>query len=354
MNPNEIKSLIKTCYKARKSGSGAPVLFLQGSPGCGKTQVTYQTAEELTQELDKPVPCYVFQATLYDPVEIKGLPIFTPEGTAKFLKFEDMPTADEGILFIDDLPHAPTQTQNAFMRVVLEGIAGAWNTGGLYSIIAGNKTSDRAGAKDLQTAMANRLVFIEFNQRYEDWRQWAVGKGIAAEIVSYLATPYGGDWLNKFDPTKQNNATPRSWEFASQLINMFKGDQTIKRALSGTILRESLHGCIGQEAAAKFIGWLNIYDKLPDLMDIIKGKNIYTDSVDSMYAIISGLVSIARSMEKKAKVFQRLIDYSLEVPKEHTELGVWLGKDIYTLDPQAFRKLELTAWRKRYENFIAY
>ncbi len=334
MKPSQIKELLKSCYEQRK-----PKPIIMGSPGCGKTAIVYQLFRE-----EMKLPVYVFQAMLYDPVEIKGLPVYIKgDGeVAKFIRFEDMPTAEEGVLFVDDLPHAPTQTQNAFMRLILEGVAGSWDLGGLFPIAAGNRATDRAGAKELQTAIANRFIRVDFTIDYEDWRSWAIQKNITPEIVAYLATPYGRDWLDKFDPTHQINPTPRSWEFASDLW----------KTCPKHIIREALYGTIGEEATSKFMGWLKVYDKLPDLQQIIAGKNIYAKELDVMYAVISGLVSIAASFEKKKTIFQRLVTYICSMPEEFKELGAWLSKDLCKLDYTTFSQCNLETWRDKYSDVI--
>ena len=335
MKPSEIMTVLEAFYEQRK-----PKPLLLGSPGCGKTSIVYQLFREKLH-----LPVYVFQATLYDPVEIKGLPIFDKEaGIARFLKFEDMPSAKEGALFIDDLPHAPTQTQNAFMRIILEGVAGAWDLGGLFPIAAGNKAMHHAGAKDLQTAMANRFVFLNFLIDYEDWRKWAISHDIVPEVIAYLGTPYGRDWLDKFDAGRQVNPTPRSWEFASDCFKVLKG----------SLLRTSLYGTIGEEATSKFLGWLKIYDKMPDLQKIIAGKNTYPEDLDVMYAVASGLVSITRSFggTKMKAIYQRLIDYATEIPDNFIELGVLLSKDLCELDFETFQKCNLDKWANRFPEVL--
>lgn len=346
MKPSEIKAFVKACYNHRTETNMK--LFIGGSPGCGKTQVMYQIGDELNSESlargGKGVPVYVLQAMLYDPVEIKGLPIYQ-NGKAKFVPFEDMPSGEEGILFIDDLPHAPTQTQNALMRLINEGKCGSWDLEGLWPIAAGNRSTDRAGAKDLQTAIANRFDKVEFTVDYEEWRAHAVKKHFTPEVISYLATPYGQEWLNKFDPTHQVNPTPRSWEFASDIYKFCpKG-----------ILHEALSGVIGDEATSKFHGWMKVYDKLPDLNEIIKGKNIYPQELDILYAAISGLVSIASSFDgakQRKPVFQRLVDYMNNMPENCKELGAWMSKDLFNLDPTVFISCNLNGWREKYGDLI--
>lgn len=365
MKPSEAMQFIAGCYKSRK-----PKPILIGPPGCGKTQICYQLADEILK-----VPRYTFQSTLYDPVEIKGLPVFIREdksdtrlngekrngGMAQFIRFEDMPTGKEGLLIIDDLPHAATQTQNAFMRLLLEGVAGAWELDGIFPVATGNKAIHKAGAKDLQTAMANRFVFIELDVSYEDWRTWAIGHDIVPEIIAYIGTPYGRDWLMKFEADRQRNPTPRSWEFASDIIKICGADSVQYKKASGkeishSILREALHGCIGDEATSKFLGWLKVYSKLPDLNKIIAGENLIPDDMDIMYAAVSGLISIAKNSlpPKKKSIYQRLVEYSCELPENYAELAVSLIKDLYKLEKELFQeeKIDITDWRKKFSSVI--
>ena len=336
LKPSELALVLEAFYTQRK-----PKPIILGSPGCGKTALIYQTFREKLH-----LPVFVFQATLYDPTEIKGLPIFDHEkNIARFLPFEDMPNQKEGILFIDDLPHAPTQTQNAFMRIILEGVAGAWNIGGLFPIAAGNRAMDRAGAKDLQTAMANRFCFLNFAIDYPEWRKWAVVHDLSPQVIAYLGTPYGAEWLDKFDAGRQINPTPRSWEFASDCFKVLKGSN----------LRTALYGCIGEEATSKLMGWMKFYDKMPDLQKIIGGKNIYPEEQDVMYATISGLVTVARSFDsgkQRIAVYQRLIDYSVSIPDKFIELGVLLAEDLLELDSETFQKCNCDKWADKYPDLL--
>jgi len=335
LKAKELIQVLAAFYKQR-----APKPIILGSPGCGKTSITYGLADELLK-----VPRFTFQATLYDPTEIKGLPIFDHQkNVARFLPFDDMPSMKEGILVIDDLPHAPTQTQNAFMRLILEGVAGAWNLGGLFPIATGNRAMDRAGAKDLQTAMANRFCFLHMSIDYDDWREWAITHGIVPQIIAYLGTPIGKEWMDKFDSGNQQNPTPRSWEAASYVM---------KALHSGSLMKTAMFGCIGEEATLKFTGWMKYYEKMPDLQKIIAGKDIFPEELDVMYATVSGLVAMVKDFPKKNVIVQRLIDYSVNMPDKYVELGALLSKDLLLLAGQdAFMNANLEKWADRYPDLI--
>jgi hypothetical protein len=341
VTPRELTELLLAYYPNR-----SPKVIISGPPGCGKSSIIYHTFRDILK-----VPVYVYQAMLYDMTEVKGLPVYV-DGKAKFLPFEDMKSGQEGVLFIDDLPHAPSQTQNAFMRLILEGIAGAWDLGNLYPICAGNRSKDRAGSKDLQTAMATRFNQLELVTSYEDWRAWAVAKNIHPAVIAYLGSPYGDGWLNKFNPSLQINPTQRTWEFVSQAMYALDKNKSL--------LNKAVSGCVGVDAQIRFFAWMEVYNKLPYLNKIISGEDIYVKDMDIMYAVISGLVSIASSTKKEVKgeyiydkkIFQRLIDYSIHIPDEFAELGAFLGKDLFNLDLKTFEGLDIEEYYKKFEGMV--
>jgi hypothetical protein len=333
--PSELSEILEGLYKR-----GNPKPIVLGQPGSGKTAICYQLAEKLH------IPHYTFQATLYDPTEIKGLPIYDHEKhIARFLPFEDMPSMGEGILVIDDLPHAPTQTQNAFMRLILEGKAGAWDLGKLFPIATGNRAIDRAGAKDLQTAMANRVCFLQLEVSYDDWRTWAITHGVHPSVTAYLGTPNGKEWLNHFDPALQINATPRSWEAVSNVMYAL--------SYNPVLMKIAMMGCVGEEATIKYSSWIKYYDKMPDLGKIVGGKNIYPEELDVMYATVSGLVSMVKDFPKKTTIVQRLIDYSVAMPDKFVELGALLSKDLLIVaGKDTFLQVNLDKWVEKYPDLI--
>ncbi len=334
VNTQELLAILTALYK-----QGNPKPIVLGSPGSGKTSVCYALADEILN-----IPRYTFQATLYDPVEIKGLPIFDHSNNeARFIPFKDMPSIGEGLLIIDDLPHSPTQTQNAFMRLILEGVAGAWELGKLFPIATGNRAIDRAGAKDLQTAMGNRFCQLTLQTSYGTWRPWAINHDVVPEIIAYLGTPYGQDWLDKFNPSQNINATPRSWEFASNIM----------KCLKGHLMKTAMFGVIGEEATLKFTGWLKYYEKMPDLKKIIEGKNIYPAELDVMYATVSGLITLVKNFPRKDEITQRMIDYTVEMPEPFVELGALMSKDLLMVVGQdTFIKCNLEKWADRYPDLI--
>jgi hypothetical protein len=171
---------------------------------------------------------------------------------------------------------------------------------------------------------------------------------IHPSIVAWLGTGYGKEWLDKFDAANQINATPRSWEAASNVMHCLE-------KVSTSLMKTGLFGCIGNEATLKFVAWMKYYEKMPDLQKILSGKDIYPDELDVMYATVSGLVSLVKEFAntKKAGVVQRLVDYAVNLPDKYTELGALLSKDLLLVAGEdAFMNANLESWGKRYPHLI--
>jgi hypothetical protein len=335
-----------------KMGKNGPRIFLAGSPGGGKTSLINQLPKYMGKTPEE-CPVYTLQATLYAPDEIKGLPtlLTKPNGDqiAVFLPFDDIPNnrQEGGILCIDDLPHAPTATQNALMRLVLEGVCGSRELGSIIPFATGNRAKDKAGAKDMQTALANRFTMIELEINYDDWRAWAIGANLRPEIISFLGSPYGSKWISDdtFSPNRQINPTPRSWEAASKWYQTFNG--------SGHPMRECLNGCVGGEATTQFLAYVKVFSKLPDLDKIAAGEKIYPDTLDIFYAAVGGLSQVAKNAKNKPVVFNNLINYVIGIPDKFTEMGVVLSKDLYLMDKEVFSKCNnINAWQKKFEAIV--
>jgi len=74
----------------------------------------------------------------------------------------------------------------------------------------------------MSTALRNRFTHINFEYNLDDWLKWAQDEGINPYIIAFL-TWRGGELLFNFKPesTDKAFATPRSWMFASRILQRF-------------------------------------------------------------------------------------------------------------------------------------
>ncbi len=205
-------------------------LFLWGPPGVGKSQIVKQAAEKTGLEVRD------VRAVLLDPVDLRGIPNITPEGLSRWCAPSFLPREGEGILFLDELNTAPPLVQAACYQLILDRKIGEYSLPDGWAVIAaGNRDKDRAVTHKMPSALANRFVHIDFTVDMDEWLKWAEKED--------LAFP-----------------TPRSWEFASNLVSTISDE---------ALLTELLEGTIGKGATVEFMGFQRIYYQLPEIQKIL-------------------------------------------------------------------------------------
>ncbi len=229
--------------------------FLWGPPGIGKSQVVQQTGKKMNLEI------LDVRAVLLDPVDLRGIPNITDSGLSQWCAPSFLPQSGEGVLFLDELNAAPPLVQAACYQLVLDRKIGEYSLPDGWAIIAaGNREKDRAVTHRMPSALANRFVHIDFSVDFQEWLKWAESNGIATEIIDFLK--FRPALLHDFNPEKNNRAfpSPRSWEFASKMVN---------NQLEHELLKELLEGTVGKGAATEFFGFMKIYHQLPDINEIL-------------------------------------------------------------------------------------
>ncbi len=249
--PSEAISAINTLWPLRLS------VMLWGRSGVGKSQIVAQLARRREAELRD---VRLSQKTASD---IGGLPALDHQNKQTtfylpdFLPREDRP----GILFLDELPGAEEQTRIAAYGLILERRVANLTLGDQWRIIAaGNRPEDGAISCDLGTAMNDRLVHLVIEPTAQDWLAWAMGNGVAPEVMAFIQVR--PDLLTgTAEMLRADHAitpSPRSWERVSEVWKNCIGKRE----------REILIcGLIGDSTAHEF---LTIADELKHLASVEK------------------------------------------------------------------------------------
>ena len=152
--------------------AGVPVL-LWGDPGTGKTQTVESFAREAGWHVESVI------ASLHDPTDFGGLPVrseagvtFEPPAWARRAAERD----GQCLVFFDEVNTATPATQNALMRVVLEGRVGELDLGdGVRFVAAANPPAQNSGAWDLSAPLANRFAHLDWPVVLEEWKAGYLG-----------------------------------------------------------------------------------------------------------------------------------------------------------------------------------
>ena len=249
MRPSDVSKALAALVPTRRP------IYLWGPPGVGKSSVVRQAAQALGLGLVD------VRATLLDPVDLRGLPRLDSD-RAIWCPPAFLPSAGEGVLFLDELAQAAPLVQSACLQLTLDRRIGEYELPAGWSVIAAsNRSEDRAGTHRLISPLANRFVHLDLEVSHDDWQAWAVANAIAPEVRAFLQ--YRPALLFQFDAAANPRAfpTPRAWQFVSDVTAKCPGD----------LLHPVVAGCVGDGPAAEFLGFLRLYRELPDL-DPVSGK----------------------------------------------------------------------------------
>jgi len=292
-----------------KDGRDAQYLvpYLVSGAGIGKTTTVKDIAKR------REVECNVLSLAQYDAGELAGWVVPSEDGETMERKRPDwMPKDGKGILFLDELPQAPVANQNIAAQIVNERRVGAHHLPeGWVIVAAGNRMSDRAGTNNMPTHLRDRLMFLEIEADLEDAIAYLYSIGADERVCAFLR--FRPEWLHKFDRDANSCPSPRSWERVSSILSW---------NLDPICLQEAIAGQVGRAATADFMGFLKLYDTVPDIDALIAdpmGASL-SDDPAVMYAICAAL---ATRLNKSSA--GSIIKYLKRIPQQ--EFSVFVIKD---------------------------
>ena len=254
-------------------------IFLWGPPGIGKSSILKKIAEDLQYDL---IDLRISQLS---PTDLRGLPYidedYMARKLARFAPQSFLPQDEEskGILFLDEFNMASPIMMGIAQQLILDYKIGEYEIPkGWYIIAAGNRAKDRAAVSQMPSPVANRFLHYTTEPDLASFKRYALTANFNEQILSFLN--FRPDLLFSFNKSVDAWPSPRTWEYASDLINI---DLEIDAA-------------VGEGAAAEFYAYQSIYSKLPDIDAILSGEEIPTPTEPSlMYAVTGALVSRAKN-----------------------------------------------------------
>lgn len=311
-------------------------LFIHGSPGIGKSYIVADVAKKNRLDLVD------IRLSQMDPVDLRGVPSIKEDQTVWMPPvFFPKDNASEGILFLDELNAAPPSVQAAIYQLVLNRQMGEYILPQGWRIIcAGNRVSDRGVVFRLPTPLANRMVHLHVQARFEDFKLFALKENLHHFVIGFLS--FRPDLLST-EPVVEDDAnpafaTPRSYHMLSNII---------KATANLTTITSIIYGTIGYSAGIEFVSYVKVYEDLPDIAAIYEGQ--YPDIPNQpalLYALVSALVEYYNGSTQHQ---DNLFDFSEALP---TEFGVMLIKDVIVKDENLAAHPFFDKWLEKYGDYI--
>ena len=286
-------------------------IFLWGAPGIGKSELV----EGIVDNMSGNNLMIDMRLALMEPTDLRGYPFRNPETNhMEWAPAADLPTQEQAelydiiVLFLDELNSAPPSVQAAAYQLILNGRIGQYVLPKNVRIVAaGNRETDRGVTYRMPAPLANRFRHINMEVNFEDWSIWATDNKVHQDVIGYLT--YSKADLFDFDPktSSQSFATPRSWNFVSEILNT-----------SGFELapdyeqKVEIAGAIGEGMAIKFCEHRKIASKLPNPEDVLNGqvKKLDIKEKSAQYSFAIGLCyELAELAEGEVDKFDKGVDY---------------------------------------------
>jgi len=383
VSPSRLKLAIKHSITRKRP------LFIWGQPGIGKSDLVAEVARSQGRPLiDVRLP-------LMEPTDIRGIPylaevkVYDKDGnmvrdetgvpiTDKEFRWStpsDLPTDEmsRALVFFDEMSAAPPSVQAATYQIILNRRIGNYvMPKDVVIVAAGNRVKDKGVAYNMPMPLANRFTHLTLEVDADDWKEWATLNRVHKDVVGYISFQPGD--LNNFNPSSESYAfsTPRSWYFASELLQEQMPDGTmIDTSLPGDVLGDMIKGTIGEGPGVKFMTYRTQAANLPHARDVLSGKvtKLNNKQIDVMYALVTALTyelkdqadrgerATAQGDRKPMDEFQKQVDtfFRFVMDNFEDELAVMGAKTILGTYKLPIEAPVLKNWKefvKRYSDLL--
>ncbi len=241
-------------------------VFIWGAPGIGKSSLVERFAADLGLE------CVTLLGSQLAPEDLIGIPKI--DGHVSRFHPPAMIVRERAfVLFIDELNIASQEIQKAFYSLILDQRIGEYRLPlGTIVIGAGNRAQDAALARQMPSALVNRMVHVHLKAAHREWLQWAETHGVHPWVLDYVRSR-PSQLATDVPPAREEPfSTPRSWHAVSDALHEFGDD------VAPDLLDALLFGSLTRDHAVGFKAFLKQIRNKFSVHKILKGDEAWPDA----------------------------------------------------------------------------
>ena len=211
VSTNDAINIIKTVIKAQiahpETAHNFGAIILKGAPGVGKSTIVKTIANDLK------IGFIDVRLAMMERCDLAGLPS-VENGVTKWNIPAFWPHDGAGILFFDEITAAPSDAQVAAYQLILDRAltSAAYELPpGWVIVAAGNRKQDKAVAKTMSSALANRFTHLTIEVNAEEWGEWAVAHDIHPSVTGYIRYRPANLFVMENQNLEAGWPSPRSW-----------------------------------------------------------------------------------------------------------------------------------------------
>lgn len=325
VTPKQLQRILRTALLARfqrKPGFFNGSLMIYGDTAIGKTDSVEHAFDGVKcPACGEEHPMHVTQHLAQNaPEDIKGLYVFNPQKGEVMLH----PNPDFRMnskcpicYLLDEFNQVDRPIQKASLEFTLKhAIGGTPLPPGSIVVLAGNRASDCADVEDLVRPQRTRLTHLEMRFSFNDWKEWALRKGIHPYVIGYLNSK-SEDCYKPDVGAMYGEALPRTWERVSEILYTFEPeDQEVL-----------INGTIGEGMSASFMGWVGTAGTLMPLVDrVLAGENVCAEELSAQF-FVNSILTDRFGRKPEAKMAERILQYAIYSADHNPEAAAVMQKD---------------------------
>ena len=263
----ELESIIRSSAQAiindPEMAELIPPTLVRSAPGIGKSSIVKKVADELG------IGFIDVRLAQMERVDLCGLPSVENHGTIwNVPSIFPTDSKSKGILFLDEITAAPPDVAVAAYSLVLDRKIPNSNYNlpdGWYIVAAGNRDTDKAVAKPMSSALANRFAHYELDADAEQWNDWAISKGLHPSVTGFINYRPTLLFTMKDQDLQQGWPSPRSWHRVANILPKFKDNETV--------LQKVVFGLIGQSVGTEFLAFHKMSKNFDSVVEMLTNPN---------------------------------------------------------------------------------